>query len=142
MELNKVLIIGNLTRDPEMRDTPASQVVTMGLASNRRFGGRDGSERQEEVLFIDVEAWGKTAEHCQAYLRKGSQVLVEGRLRMNQWEAQDGTKRSKILIVADRVQFGAKPADEQQEQAAAPPRPRRATAGAGAAAAGRDDLGW
>ena len=138
MELNKVLLIGNLTRDPEMRDTPASQVVSMGLACNRRFGGRDGAERQEEVLFIDVEAWGKTAEHCQAYLKKGSQVLVEGRLRMNQWEAQDGTKRTKLLIVADRVQFGAKPADEQ-EQAAAPSRPRRATAGAGAARQTADD---
>lgn len=109
MELNKVFLIGNLTRDPESRFLQSgAQVVKMGLASNRRFGTRDG-DKKEETLFVDVEAWNKTAELCAQYLRKGSQILVEGRLKLDQYTTQTGDKRSRIYVVADRVQFGARP---------------------------------
>lgn len=107
MELNKVLLIGNLTRDPESRFTNnGAQVVKMGLASNRRTGS--GDNRREEVLYIDVEAWNRTAELCAQYLKKGSQILVEGRLKFDQYQTQAGENRQKISIVADRVQFGAR----------------------------------
>jgi len=107
MELNKVILIGNLTRDPESRFTNnGAQVVKMGLASNRRTGS--GDNRREEVLYIDVEAWNRTAELCAQYLKKGSQILVEGRLKLDQYQTQAGENRQKIFIVADRVQFGAR----------------------------------
>ena len=107
MELNKVMLIGNLTRDPESRFTNSgAQVVKMGLASNRRTGS--GENRREEVLFIDIEVWNRTAELCAQYLKKGSQILVEGRLKLDQYQTQAGENRQKILIVGDRVQFGAR----------------------------------
>lgn len=112
MELNKVLLIGNLTRDPESRALQSgSQVVKMGMAVNRRQ--KDG---QDDVLFVDVEAWNKTAELCVQYLRKGSQVLVEGRLKLDQYTTREGEKRQRLFVVADRVQFGAKPRDESGDQ--------------------------
>ncbi|MDK2971717.1 MAG: single-strand DNA-binding protein [Candidatus Sumerlaeota bacterium] len=105
MELNKILLIGNLTRDPESRFLQSgSQVCQLRLACNRRAG-----KDKEEVLYIDVEAWNKTAELCSQYLQKGSQILVEGRLKMDQFTNQQGENRTKYLIVADRVQFGARP---------------------------------
>lgn len=108
MEFNKVFLMGNLTRDPESRFLPSgAQVCKLGLASNRRF--TVNGEKKEEVLFIDIEAWAKTAELCAQYLRKGSQVLVEGRLKMEQFQTKEGEKRSKLLVVAERVQFGARP---------------------------------
>ena len=108
MELNKVFLVGNLTRDPESRFLQSgSQVVKMGLACNRRYSARDGDKR-EEVLFVDIEAWNKTAELCQQYLTKGSQILVEGRLKLDQYTTQNGEKRQRIFVVADRVQFGAR----------------------------------
>lgn len=104
MELNKVLLIGNLTRDPESKATSTGAlVVKMGLASNRRAG-----KGKEEVLYIDVEAWNKTAELCEKYLKKGSQILIDGRLKFDQYTNQQGEKRSRVFVVADRVQFGAK----------------------------------
>jgi single-strand DNA-binding protein len=110
MELNKVLLIGNLTHDPESRHLQSgTQVCKLRLAANRRSGGGQGTEKREEVLYIDVETWQRTAELCAQYLRKGSQVLVEGRLKMDQFQTQTGENRTKILIVADRVQFGSRP---------------------------------
>lgn len=107
MEMNKVILIGNLTRDPETRTTSGgAMVVKMGLASNRRTGS--GDNRRDEVLYIDVEAWNRTAELCSQYLRKGSQILVEGRLKLDQYQTQAGEKRNKIFVVADRVQFGSR----------------------------------
>ena len=83
--LNKVFLLGNLTRDPDFRGLPSGQsVCTLGLAVNRRFMNSNGQE-QEEPCFVDVSVWGKTAQNCRQYLSKGSQVMVEGRLRLESW---------------------------------------------------------
>lgn len=105
LELNKVMLVGNLTRDPELNFLPSGTALAkMGLALNRRYKSRDGEQR-EETAFVDVEAWGSTAEFCQKWLKKGRRVYVEGRLKQDRWEAQDGSKRSKLLVSAERVQF-------------------------------------
>lgn len=102
--LNKVMLIGRLTRDPERRSTPSGMAVAdLGLAVNRRYRTNNGEDR-EETCFIDVTVWGKQAENCGEYLRKGSPIFVEGHLKMDTWE-KDGQKRSKISVVAERVQF-------------------------------------
>ena len=102
--LNKVFLMGNLTRDPELRYTPSgTAVTTLGLAVNNKF--KRGDEWVEDVLFIDVTVWGKSAENCTEYLSKGSPVMVEGRLKHHTWEAQDGQKRSKVDVTAMSVQF-------------------------------------
>jgi len=108
-EVNRVMLLGNLTQDPETRYLPSGMAVTkLRLAANRRFKDRSGEQR-EESLFINVEAWGRQAETCQEYLRKGSEALVEGRLKMDSYQAQDGQNRTVYVIVADRVQFGRRP---------------------------------
>lgn len=100
---NKVILIGNLTRDPELRYTPNGKAVsTVGLAINSRF--KSGEESKEETLFIDVVVWGKQAETVSQYLSKGRQVLVEGRLQERRWE-QDGQQRRKTEVVAENVRF-------------------------------------
>jgi single-strand DNA-binding protein len=102
--LNKVFITGNLTRDPELRYLPSGTAVAeLRLASNRRYKTQQGEER-DETCFINVSAWGRQAETCNEFLNKGSAVLIEGRLRYEEWE-KDGQKNSRITIVADRVQF-------------------------------------
>lgn len=102
--LNRVFLMGNLTRDPELRYTPSgTAVTTLGLAVNNRF--KRGEEQVEDTLFIDVTVWGKSAENCTEYLSKGSPVMVEGRLKYRTWEAQDGQKRSKVDVTALSVQF-------------------------------------
>lgn len=103
--LNRVFLMGNLTRDPELRYTPSGQgVTTLGLAVNNRFGS--GEDKKEEVLFVDVNVWGKTAENCVQYLKKGSGVFVEGRLRTRSWDDKEtGQKRSKMDVTANTVQF-------------------------------------
>jgi single-strand DNA-binding protein len=106
--LNKVLLIGNCTRDPEKRTTPSGLVVVeLGVAVNRRYKASTGEER-EEVCFVDVTVWGKSGELCAEYLRKGSQVFIEGRLKLDTWE-KDGQKRSKMGVVAENVQFLDRP---------------------------------
>ena len=103
--LNKVLLMGNLTRDPELRYIPSGQAVTsFSIAVNRVYLSQSG-EKKEEVSFIRCVVWGKRAEVCNEYLKKGSPVFVEGRLQSRSWEAQDGTKRSTIEVVALNVQF-------------------------------------
>ena len=105
LELNKVFLIGNLTRDPETRYIPSGAAVcAMDLASNRRYKNKEG-EQKEDTLFVRVETWGRTAEFCQEYLQKGRRVFVEGRLRMESWEGKDGNRRTRILVVGERVQF-------------------------------------
>jgi single-strand DNA-binding protein len=113
--LNKVLLIGNLTRPPELRYTPNGTAVTdLRLAVNRSFTSQAG-EKREDTCFLTVVVWGKQAETCGEYLDKGSQVFVEGRLQTRDWEAKDGQKRTVTEVVAERVQFmsrtkGAAPA--------------------------------
>ena len=103
--LNKVLLIGNLTRDPELRYLPSGQAVTtFTLAANRTYVAASG-EKKEEATFVRVVVWARRAEVCNEYLKKGSPVFVEGRLQSRNWEAQDGTKRSSIEVVANNVQF-------------------------------------
>lgn len=101
---NKVILIGNLTRDPEMRYTPnGTAVTTLALAVNRRY--RQGEENREETTYVDVVVFGRQAETCSQYLSKGSGVVVDGRLSQRRWEADDGTKRSKHEVVAQEVRF-------------------------------------
>ena len=105
MNLNKVFIIGNLTRDPELKTLPSgSSVANFGIATNRVWRNQQG-EKQEEVQFHNIVVFGKQADTVSQYLKKGSSVLVEGRLQTRSWDAQDGTKKSKTEIVAERVQF-------------------------------------
>jgi len=104
--LNKVFLMGNLTRDPEMRSfAGGGHVCAIGLAVNRRFHTSQGEDR-EEVCFVDVDVFGRQAENVATYLRKGSPVLIEGRLRLDQWDdRQTGQKRSRLKVTAESVQF-------------------------------------
>ena len=103
MNLNKAMIIGNLTRDPEIRTTPTGQTVaSFGVATNRVWTDQSG-QKQERVEFHNVVAWGKLAEICGQYLRKGAKVYIEGRLQTNDWVGQDGVKRYKTQIVAENM---------------------------------------
>lgn len=112
---NRVILAGNLTRDPELRYIPSGQPITnFTVAINRNYTTQAG-ERKEETSFIPVVVWGKQAETCNQYLSKGRSVLVEGRLQQRSWENQEGQRRSVIEVVADRVVFlgGAKPPEEE-----------------------------
>lgn len=113
--LNKVFLMGNLTRDPELRYVPSgAPVATFGLAVNRRFVTQQG-EKRDDVCFVRVVVFGKQAESCSQHLNKGRLVFIEGRLQYRSWE-QDGQKRSTLDIVADRVQFlgGPRPATDME----------------------------
>jgi len=102
---NKVILAGNLTRDPQTKFLANERAVAnFGLAVNRRYRGADG-ESKEEVTFVDCEAWGRTAELVGQYLTKGRACLVEGRLRLDQWENREGQKRNKLMVVVEQVQF-------------------------------------
>lgn len=117
--LNKVLLIGNLTRDPELRYIPSgTAVATFTIAINRVYTSQAG-EKKEEVSFIRIVVWGRRAEVCGEYLSKGSPVFIEGRLQSRSWEGQDGQKRSTTEVIADNVQFlrGAGPAGKKGDQA-------------------------
>lgn len=102
--LNRVFLLGNVTRDPEVKFTPKGTAVTdLGLALNRTFTNTSG-EKVEEVVFVDVELWGRTAEVAGEYAKKGRQVLIEGRLRMDTWEDKaSGQKRSRLRVVGDNM---------------------------------------
>ncbi len=105
MSFNRVILMGNLTRDPELRHTPGGMAVcSFDLAVNRSFTTK-GGERREEVCFITVVVWDKQAQSCAEFLSKGRQALVEGRLHQRSWETPDGQKRSKHEVIAERVQF-------------------------------------
>ena len=102
---NKVLLIGNLTRDPEVRTTPTGmKIAKFGLAVNRRYRTRD-DEQREETTFVDIDAFGNQAEIIERYCQKGSPLFVEGRLRLDQWESNTGEKRSKLSVVLENFQF-------------------------------------
>jgi single-strand DNA-binding protein len=119
--LNRVFLMGNLTRDPEVRYTPSGTAVgDLGLAINENYKNKAG-EMVESTVFVDVEVWARQAETCAEYLYKGSPVFVEGRLKLDQWTNQQGEKRSKLRVRAERVQFlgspkrGAETADAPQQ---------------------------
>jgi len=103
--LNKVLLMGRLTRDPESRSTQGgSAVVNFGLAVNRTYTRRDSGEKVEETTFVDCEAWGRSGETIARYMSKGRQIFVEGRLKFDSWE-RDGQRRSKLSVVVENFQF-------------------------------------
>ena len=106
--LNRVFLMGNLTRDPEVRYAPSGDAVgDLQMAVNRKYKSRDGQDR-EETCFVGVVVWGRQAETCAEYLRKGSPLLVEGRLQYDQWE-KEGQKFSRLRVRASRVQFMGSP---------------------------------
>jgi single-strand DNA-binding protein len=139
---NRVIMIGNLTRDPEHKQLASGQAVCrLGLASNRQFKNKQTGTMVQEVCFVDVDVWGPQAESCRQFLAKGRPVLVEGRLKLDSWQEADGAKRSKHTIVADRVTFlsagqqedglddydavpNSAPTGSMQMQEAAAPKPR------------------
>lgn len=118
MNLNKAFIIGNMTRDPELRNLPSgTPVVSFGVATNRVWKNKSG-EKQEEAQFHNVVVFGRQAEIAKQYLAKGSLVMIEGRIQTRNWDAQDGTKRSRTEIVAERIQFGPRSGGGQRQQTA------------------------
>ncbi len=101
---NKVILLGNLTRDPEVRYTPnGAAVASFAVAVNRKY--KQGEETREEVSYIDIVVFGKQAENCGQYLNKGDGALIEGRLQQRRWETEDGQKRSKVEVAAQSVTF-------------------------------------
>ena len=107
---NKVILMGNLTRNPELRYTPSgTPVASFGLAVSRRF--KQGEDLKEEVCFVDIVVFGRQAEHCGQYLSKGNGAIIEGRLQQRRWETEDGQKRSKHEVVAQTVTFMPKRQD-------------------------------
>lgn len=103
---NRVILMGNLTRDPELKYLPSGTAVArFGLAVSRTYNDRQTGEKREEVCFVDLDAFGRTAETMNEYLQKGSPVHIEGRLRFRTWETDDGQKRSKHEVVVDRFTF-------------------------------------
>lgn len=122
---NKVLLMGNLTRDPELRYTPNNTaVVNIGIAVNRRWRDQSGEQR-DETTFVDCEAWSRTAELINQWMRKGRPIFIEGRLRLDQWQDKDGNNRSKLKVVIDTFQFidsrGEPVAANDQERGAPAP---------------------
>ena len=102
---NQVILLGNLTRDVELKHTPSNQAVAnIGLAMNRQYQTRDG-ERREETTFVDCEAWGRQAEVMAQYLSKGRPVFIQGRLKLDTWQDQQGQNRSKLKVVIENFQF-------------------------------------
>lgn len=122
--LNKVFLIGNLTRDPELRYIPSgSAVATFTVAVNRVFNTQAG-EKKEQTSFLRIVVWGRRAEVCGEYLSKGSPVFVEGRLQSRDWETQDGQKRNTVEVVADNIQFLRMGAKSGPQAAGAQPAPQ------------------
>lgn len=120
MPINRVILMGHLTRDPDLRRVGSgSAVCTLGLAVNRRYRNGDGAW-QEQTTFVDVVAWGRQGEVCAQRLAKGSPILLEGRLQLDHWETEAGQKRSRLKVVAETIRFLPKgPVDGAEEGAAA-----------------------
>lgn len=117
--LNKVMIIGNLGRDPEMRYTPSGRpVTTFSVAANRQYTNAEG-EKQTDTEWFNVVAWGKLAEICNQYLAKGRKVYVEGRLQSRQWEDAQGTRHTSVEIVANEmIMLGSRPSEDHTDDEA------------------------
>ena len=124
--LNRVLLIGRLTRDPQLRYTPSGvPVADIGLAVNRYTTGQDG-QRKEQTAFIDIVLWRRQAEVASEYLSKGREVFIEGYLQFDQWENNEGQKRSKLRVVGERLQFLGPRGDSPAPGGAPAPAPARA----------------
>jgi single-strand DNA-binding protein len=130
--LNKVILIGNLTRDPDLRYTPrGAAVCDLSIAVNRKWKDEQTGESKEEVTYVEIVVWGKQAENVGKYLVKGSSACFEGRLQMETWEDKTtGQKRSKIRVVAEGVQFLGAPAGQGQQRPASQQPARRTAADA------------
>ena len=116
---NRIIMAGNLTRDPDYKQLSSGQAVCrLGLASNRQFKNKQSGDMIQEVCYIDIDVWGPQAESCRQYLQKGRPILVEGRLKLDIWDDANGQKRSKHSIVADRVVFLGSNAQAQGETGA------------------------
>ena len=121
-DLNRVFLAGRLTRDPELRYTSGGQAVCdLSLATGRTFVTKTG-DKKEEVVYVDVIVWGRQAETAGEYLTKGSPILIEGRLQFDSWETKEGDKRSKLKVLATRIQFlgRARAKDDSEADAEAP----------------------
>ncbi len=135
MNLNRAMLIGNLTRDPELRTTNSGQTVaSFGVATNHSWTDASG-QKQEKAEFHNIVAWGKLAEICGQYLGKGRKVYIEGRLQTREWQAQDGTKRNRTEIVAENMIMLDRAGNGQ-----APAMARQAAAPAAAAAEGNEEI--
>lgn len=121
MNLNKIFVLGNVVADPEARMTPSgTPVANFRVATNRVFTDKTG-QKQEQAEFHTIVAWGRQAEVVREYLKRGRLVLVEGRVQTRSWEGQDGQKRWKTEIIAERIQLGPRPQGERGTAAASPP---------------------
>ena len=139
---NKVILLGNLTRDPQLSYTPSqTAVVDFGLATNRKWTAQDGQKR-EEVCFVDCTAFGRSAENINKYCQKGRPLLVEGRLTFDSWQAQDGTKRSKLKVTVESFQFigGARQGQTAEQNNYQQQTPQNPPTGNENQAAGDDDI--
>lgn len=148
--LNKVMLIGNLTRDPELRHTPSGKTVSeIGLAINRTWTNDQG-QKQEDTTFVDVTLWGRQAEVVQQYVTKGSPIYIEGRLQLDSWDDKEtGKKRSKLRVIAENFQFlsgkpgttgGGSSEYSERPQASSSAPQQRSSPPQGASAAPADDF--
>jgi single-strand DNA-binding protein len=123
--LNRVLLMGNMTRDPQLSYLPSqTAVVEFGLAMNRKFKKQDGSQG-EEICFVDCQIFGKRAEVINKYFKKGDPIFIEGRLKLDSWQAQDGSKRSRLRVFVENFEFigsrrGGQPSESQDVPADVP----------------------
>ena len=123
MNLNKVFLIGNMTRDPEMRSLPSGQPVSnFGLATNRMWKGKDGKQ-QKQTEFHNIVMFGRLAEIANQYLKKGSMIMVEGRIQNRSWDGKDGQKKYRTEIVAEGMQMGPRGSERAGDNAPTPPPP-------------------
>lgn len=141
---NKVILMGNLTRDPELRVTPkGTSVCAFGMAVNRVFRSSEGGETQEETTFVDLEAWGKQAEIISKYVFKGNPLFVEGRLRLDSWESKAGEKRSKLKVIVENMQLmggrGGDGGSSQNSDSYTPAARSSSSASSGPSAAAQSD---
>jgi single-strand DNA-binding protein len=144
--LNRVLLMGNMTRDPQLSYLPSqTAVVEFGLAMNRKFKKQDGSQG-EEICFVDCQLFGKRAEVINKYFKKGEPIFVEGRLKLDSWQAQDGAKRSRLRVFVENFEFiggrrgGGQPADSQDGPVDTSAADIEPPYGAGGGAGGGDEI--
>ncbi|MCH7758775.1 single-stranded DNA-binding protein [Patescibacteria group bacterium] len=121
MNVNKAIVLGNVTRDPEVKTTPSGQTVaSFGLATNRYWKDRESGEKKEQTEFHNIVVWGRLAEIAQQFLKKGSLVYIEGRLQTRNWEDPQGNKKYRTDIIAEKLQLGPQSGKKSDAQTAKP----------------------